>query len=260
LLKNLQMFIDTHSHIYLDEFAADVDLVVQRARSLGVQMIIMPSIDSAHFDQLTQLASRYPDFLLPLIGVHPSSIKADGDVELDFVEKELDKGGYRAIGEIGIDLYWDKTFVNQQIEAFEKQLHLALKYDLPVVIHQRESFSEILSVIAQPAYADLRGIFHCYAGDVQTAKQLVERGFLLGIGGVVTYKNSMMSKVVAEIDLDYLVLETDAPYLPPTPHRGKRNEPSYIPIIAEKIAEIKLVEIEEVAQRTTLNAIRLFGL
>jgi TatD DNase family protein len=260
LLKKFQMFIDTHAHIYSEEFAADADLVVRRAAASGIQMIVMPSIDRGHFEQMTMLASKFPDFLIPLIGIHPSSIKTDYEAELEFVENELQKGKYRAIGEIGIDLYWDTTYVSQQIDAFEKQLQLALKYKLPVVIHQRESFSEILSVIGQDAYKGLKGVFHCYAGDVKTAEHLTEKGFLLGIGGVVTYKNSMMSKVVAEIDLDYLVLETDAPYLPPVPYRGKRNEPSYIPVIAEKIAEIKLLDVEEVAQRTTVNAIRLFGL
>ncbi len=256
--KKNMFFVDTHAHIYTQEFDHDIESVIQRALQNGVEKIVLPSIDNSHFQQMVSLCSKFPNILYPMIGVHPSSIRENSDDELKLVENELKKGNYCAIGETGIDLYWDKTFVKQQCEAFEFHLNLALQNNLPVVIHQRESFKEILDILTMSEYKSVRGIFHCYAGDVETAKKCINMGFLLGIGGVVTYKKSLMAEVVSQIPLDHLVLETDAPYLPPVPFRGKRNEPSYIPIIAEKIAEIQLVDIEKVAEVTTENAIRLF--
>jgi TatD DNase family protein len=252
------IFIDTHAHIYVKEFETDVHQVIQRAIHAGVEKMILPSIDKSHFEQMIQLSEVYPNSLYPLIGLHPSSVKEDYCKEMELVEDELKKHAYCAIGEIGVDLYWDKTYRMQQRAVFERQLQLAVDYDLPVVIHQRESFEDIFSVLEQKAFSNVKGIFHCYAGDVETAEKCIEMGFLLGIGGVVTYKKSLMAEVVKEIPLDHLVLETDSPYLPPVPYRGKRNEPSYLPIIAEKIAEIKLCDLQEVADKTTQNAMYVF--
>ncbi len=254
------MFVDTHAHIYSNEFSADMDDVIQRAVSAGIQKIILPSIDKSHFDAMKQIENVYPQLCISLIGLHPSSAGKEIELELRLVEEELDTHKYHGIGEIGIDLYWDKTFLQQQVYAFERQLRMAVKYNLPVVIHQRESFPQIMDVINRQEFVGLKGIFHCYAGDVKTAESLIKKGFLLGIGGIVTYRNAMMAEVVREIPMEYLVLETDAPYLPPIPFRGKRNEPSYIPIIAEKIAEIKLTTIENVADVTSKNALNLFRL
>jgi len=252
------MLIDTHAHIYASEFATDIEELIKSSLHAGVEAIVLPSIDKSHYKNMMQLSKTYPSFLYPLIGVHPCSINQDYLEEIEFVENELQSQKYCGIGEIGIDLYWDKTHLIQQTEAFAKQLHLALTYDLPVVIHQRDSFNEILQLIEKPEFDNLKGIFHCYAGDIETAIKLTERGFYLGIGGVVTYKNSLMAEVVKHIPLKHLVLETDSPYLPPVPFRGKRNEPKHIPLIAQKIAELKLIDIEEVAETTTLNAKTIF--
>jgi TatD DNase family protein len=252
------MFIDTHAHIYSSEFEADIEGVIERALHAGIEAIVMPSIDKSHFNSMTLLSETYPSFLKPLIGIHPCSISQNFEEEFELFEKELHTGKYCGIGEIGIDLYWDKSHIHQQKEAFRKQLQFAIIKNLPVVIHQRDSFTEILQIIEHPDFDNLKGIFHCYAGDIETAIKLTERGFYLGIGGVVTYKNSLMAEVVKHIPLKHLVLETDSPYLPPVPFRGKRNEPAHIQFIAQKIAELKLLDIDEVAQTTTLNAKNIF--
>jgi TatD DNase family protein len=254
------MLIDTHTHIYLDHFQEDIEDVIRRALDKGVEKMLMPAIDSSHFESVKQLEAKFPELLYPMMAVHPGSISFNFRDELRLVEVELQKGGYCAVGETGIDLYWDKTYRQQQMEAFEIQLELAIKFDLPVVIHQRQSFSEIFEILEQPKFNGLAGVFHCFAGDTETAKRCIDLGFLLGIGGVVTYKKSLMADVVSNIPLGYFVLETDAPYLPPVPFRGKRNEPSYLHYVAGKIAELHQVSADEVAERTTFNARKLFRL
>lgn len=254
-------FIDTHTHIYLEEFSSDISDVIHRSLDSGVDLMILPSIDSSHFQAMDLLCKQNPDVLIPLIGLHPSSVHPETmQQEMNFIAKQLQTGHYKGIGEIGIDLYWDKTFLHQQKQAFEQQIAMALDYDIPIVIHQRESFDSIFEVLAGFRSGLPKGIFHCYAGDTATAEKCIEMGFLLGIGGVVTYKNAEMARVVANIDLSHFVLETDAPYLPPVPYRGQRNEPSHLLFIAQKIAEIKLLDISEVAHVTTSNAIKLFSI
>lgn len=267
------IFADTHAHIYLDEFDRDRDEVLERAFKAGVHHIFLPNIDSGSIEPLlnclpgnrheatgirnAESAIRNPE-IYPLIGLHPGSVKENFRDELSIVERELEKGTYCGIGEIGIDLYWDKTYRIQQEEAFSRQLDLAVNHDLPVVIHTRNSFDIAADIIETKKNPALKGIFHCFSGNLAQAKRAVKLGFLLGIGGVVTYKNSGLQDIVQQITLDHLVLETDAPYLPPVPHRGQRNEPAYIPLVAQKIAEIKKIPLETVAEVTTGNALELF--
>ena len=252
------IFIDTHSHLYLSQFDNDIDEVINRACEAKVEKIILPNIDSKSIKPLHSICSRYPDLCIPLMGLHPTHIKEDYQDELNAVVDQLSQYKYKAVGEIGIDLYWDKTYLLQQQQAFEQQLNYALENGLPVVIHARDSFHEILEIVGETKYSDLQGIFHAFTGDIKVAEQVVDRGFLLGIGGIVTFKNSNLYDVIASIDLCHLVLETDSPYLAPVPYRGKRNESSYIPIIAEYLAQIKKTGIDEIAEITTANAQRLF--
>ena len=253
------MFIDTHSHIYAEEFEADRDQVVERALSADVKYIILPDIDRTTRSSMLTLAEQYPRIMLPLLGVHPTSVNASYKEEYAAFEKLLGKYTIHGIGECGIDLYWDKTYYKEQIEVFERQLNIAREMNLPVIIHSRESLSEIFTVLKRQHY-NMKGILHCFPGNTEDAKRAVDLGFLLGIGGVVTYKNSLMAEVVKEIGTDHLVLETDAPYLTPVPYRGKRNESSYIPYIAAKIAEILGVDVKKIATTTSNNATNLFNL
>ena len=253
------MFIDTHSHIYAEEFEADRDQVVERALSADVKYIILPDIDRTTRSSMLTLAEQYPRIMLPLLGVHPTSVNASYKEEYAAFEKLLGKYTIYGIGECGIDLYWDKTYYKEQIEVFERQLNIAREMNLPVIIHSRESLSEIFIVLKRQHY-NMKGILHCFPGNTEDAKRAVDLGFLLGIGGVVTYKNSLMAEVVKEIGTDHLVLETDAPYLTPVPYRGKRNESSYIPYIAAKIAEILGVDVKKIETTTSNNATNLFNL
>jgi len=253
-------FIDTHTHLYLDEFDSDRAESIESAISSGVGMFLLPNIDSLSIDPLLKLADEFPENCLPMIGLHPTSVKENYKDELQLVENHLSKRKYYAIGEIGIDLYWDKTFLEQQRIAFRNQINLAKVADLPVAIHMRNSFEQTFSIVREEADVNLRGVFHCFPGNIQQAKQVTDLGFFLGIGGVVTFKNSGLQQVVKEIPLEFIVLETDAPFLAPEPYRGKRNESSYIPLIAEKIASLKEIQLDEVARITTANARRLFNL
>ncbi|MCF6240333.1 MAG: TatD family hydrolase [Bacteroidales bacterium] len=253
--------IDTHAHLFLEQFDDDRDQVVQNAVSNGVKHILLPDIDSSTSSSVLEMAKKYPGLCLPMIGLHPSSVKENYKDELKHVEDMLEKNKYYGIGETGIDLYWDKTFLKEQIEAFRFQINLAKKTDLPLIIHARESFDEIFSVIDELNDEQLKGIFHSFTRDeVQAEKILSYKGFKIGIGGIVTFKNSKLPEVVKKISLEHLVLETDAPYLAPTPKRGKRNESAYLLYIAEKIAEIHNVSLQTVADITTKNAEDLFGL
>ena len=254
------MFTDTHAHLYLEEFDPDRDQVMQRAETAGVYHLFLPNIDSGSVRQLLKVCSDWPHLCYPMIGLHPTSVGVNYPDELKLVKQYLDDKSFRfcAVGEIGIDLYWDKTFEKEQKDAFSLQLDLALEHSLPVAIHTRNSIEVTLELLESRSDKGLRGVFHCFSGDVRHAERAVKLGFYLGIGGVVTYKNSGLADVVAATPLDSLLLETDAPFLPPVPHRGQRNESSYIPLIAQKIAEIKGLSLDKVAEVTTKNAIKLF--
>ncbi len=253
-------FTDTHTHLYAEEFDADRAEMIARAGQKGLTRLLLPAIDSLYHNKMMDVMAAFPGLCHAMMGLHPTSVKADFRKELDIVEKHLSDPDhhYCAIGEMGLDYYWDRTFEKEQVKAFEYQLDLALHYHLPLVIHTRNSMKEALEIIGKRNNPELRGVFHCFSGDTEQAQRAVKYGFMIGIGGVVTYKNSGLQKVVAETPLENILLETDAPWLPPVPHRGQRNESSYIPLIAMKIAEIKQLTLEEVAAITTKNALSLF--
>lgn len=254
------MFIDTHTHLYDDRLdAAAQDEMIQRAIDAGVHKLYMPNCDHTTIEGMMRIARDWPQHCLPMMGLHPCYVKEDFERELAAVTDWLGRQPFAAVGEIGLDYYWDKTFVPQQKEAFERQIDLALQYDLPIVIHSRESTQDCIDMVRNKQNGKLRGIFHCFSGTLDEAMQITEIGnFYLGIGGVVTYKNSSLQPVVAAVPMDYIVLETDAPYLTPVPHRGKRNESGYIPLIAEKVAELKQISLEEVGRITTENSGKIF--
>ena len=255
------ILIDTHSHLFLEQFDEDRAEVVQNAIDNGVQKIFLPDIDSSHTASVLQMAKDFPGICFPMIGLHPTSVKENYKEELAHVEKMLATEKYYGIGETGIDLYWDKTFLKEQIEVFRFQINLAKQSGLPLIIHSRESFDEIFSVIDEMNDEKLKGIFHSFTGNkAQAEKILSYKGFKIGIGGIVTFKNSKLPEVVKEIGLENLVLETDAPYLAPTPKRGKRNESAYLKYTAEKIAEIYNVSLDTVAKKTSENALKLFNI
>ncbi len=254
--------IDTHTHLYAREFDADRDAMIRRALDAGVERLMLPAIDAEYHEPMLALCAAWPGVCLPMMGLHPTSVKENFREELDLVAKYLARPDLKfyAIGEVGIDLYWDKTHEAEQREAFDFQIGLALQYDLPLVIHTRNSMDIALEKVEARNEPRLRGIFHCFSGNIRQAERAVALGFLLGIGGVVTYKNSGLQQVVGHIGLEHLVLETDAPWLPPVPHRGERNEPAYIPLIAEKIAFIKNCAPERVMEVTTASAKQIFQL
>ena len=252
--------IDTHTHLYLKQFNEDIDFVIKRSKEIGVKKFIFPAIDSSHFDDMHGLKGKYPDCIFLMSGLHPTDVKEDSKDELDFVANSLNTHDYVAIGEIGIDLYWDKTFLSEQQEAFRFQIRLALKHDLPIVIHCRDAFDEIFEILDKENCDKLRGVFHCFTGTLEQAERAIDLGFVLGIGGVVTFKNGGIDKFLNQIDLKYIVLETDSPYLAPVPYRGKRNESSYIMYVVEKLSEIYGLSKEEIADITTKNAEKVFAL
>lgn len=252
--------IDTHTHLYLKQFNEDIDLVINRSKEIGVKKFIFPAIDSSHFNDMHSLKNKYPDNIYLMSGLHPTDVKKNFKDELEFVVNSLETYDYVAIGEIGIDLYWDKSFLNEQQEAFEFQIRLAIKRDLPIVIHCREAFDEIFEILDKENCDKLRGVFHCFTGTLEQAQIAIDLGFVLGIGGVVTFKNGGIDKFLNQIDLKHIVLETDAPYLAPVPYRGKRNESSYIIYVIEKLAEIYGLSKEEIADVTTKNAEKVFAL
>ena len=254
----MSYFVDTHAHIYLSDFDKDSTDLIARSFDHGVEKIFMPNIDHTSIDAMLEVESRFPANCFATMGLHPCSVKKGFERELYTVEEWLTKRSFAAIGEIGTDLYWDKTFWPQQQEAFTVQIAWAKQFGLPIIIHSRESLDETIEIVAALKDERLRGIFHCFGGSADQAKRITDLGFLLGIGGVVTFKKSGLDTVLPEIDLKHLVLETDSPYLAPVPHRGKRNEPSYIPLIAEKVADIKKISLESVKEQTTLNAVSLF--
>lgn len=254
----MSYWIDTHAHIYLKDFDADRTDMMHRAEEKGVANIFMPNIDHTSVDAMLDLESKYPARCFAMMGLHPCSVKKDFEKELYVVETWLRKRNFKAVGEIGTDLYWDKTFWEQQVEAFVIQVNWAKQYDVPIVVHCRESLDETIAFVEKLQDGKLSGVFHCFTGTTSQAEKLTKLGFYLGIGGVSTFKMGGMEKVIPDIPLDRIVLETDSPYLTPAPHRGKRNEPSYIPLIASRVAELKNIDIHELQQATTENALKLF--
>ena len=252
------MLIDTHSHIYSEDFTSDQEEVIQRAFENDVRKIVLPNIESSSVKKMLDLVDQYPQVCFPLMGLHPTSVNEDYEEELELVEFWIKKRKFYGIGEIGIDLYWDRTFIHEQTDAFRRQVILAKKYDLPVVIHVRESFDEVFKVLEEEKGDGLRGVFHSFSGTPQQAQKVVDFGFELGINGIITFKNSQLDQVVSKIDLSHILLETDAPYLTPVPFRGKRNESSFIVYVAQKIAEVTQLPVAEVAKVTTENAEKLF--
>lgn len=254
------MIVDTHCHLYLDEFKGDIDAVIKRASDEGVEKFYLPGIDSTEIENMLLLESRFPEKCFAMMGLHPCSVKENYLEEIAVVANWLNKRKFAAVGEIGLDLYWDKTFLKQQYEAFRLQIALSLQHHLPVVIHTRNAMQETIDVVKEYVPAGIKGIFHCFGGTVENANEITNAGFYLGIGGVLTYKKSGLAEVLENIDLKHIVLETDSPYLTPVPYRGKRNESSYLRYIIEKLAEIKKVSEAEVAAITTANAEKIFGL
>lgn len=258
-LFNLNMFIDTHTHLYAEEFNADRKDMIQKAIEAGIGKFYLPNIDSSSIQGMLQLEKDFPGVCIPMMGLHPCSVNERVEEELKIVESWLQKRKFTAIGEIGIDLYWDKTFFEQQKMAFRKQIDWALHYGYPIVIHCRDAFNEIFDILS--SYQKLpKGIFHCFSGNLEQAHKVISlKTFKLGIGGVVTFKNSGLDKVVEQLDLKHLVLETDSPYLAPVPYRGKRNESSYLINVAEKVCGLKNIDLKTLAEITTKNSNEIFN-
>ncbi len=253
------MFLtDTHSHLYLDDFDEDREEVMLNAIKNGVERILLPNIDSTTLHDLKMMTAAFPEHSFAMMGLHPTSVKENYQDELTLVAQELKTGNYCGVGEIGIDLYWDRTFEEAQKQVFRTQLQLAKKYRLAVSIHTRNAFEYTYQIVKEELTDDMKGVFHCFTGTVDEAKQIMDLGFKMGIGGIVTFKNSGLAEVVTQLPLEALVLETDAPYLTPAPFRGKRNQSAYLLYVAQKIAEIKNIAVEKVAEMTSMNAENLF--
>jgi TatD DNase family protein len=252
------VLVDTHTHLYLPEFENDLGLSIDRAINAGVRYMYIPNIDHASIKPMLLICNQYPKYCFPMLGMHPTSVKENFKEELSNICDYIHHTHFVAIGEIGIDLYWDKTHLSEQVEAFRIQLDLALEHNLPVVIHCRDAYQVIMNVLNDYRDKPLHGVFHAFSGPKENAQEIIKRGFLLGIGGVLTYKNSKLGDVIAHIPLQHLVLETDAPYLTPVPKRGERNESAYVNYVCQKIADLQQVDPEEVARITTANALSLF--
>lgn len=251
--------IDTHCHLYVEEFRNDIAEVLEKARAAGVRRFYLPAIDSSEHEAMLSLEAAFPGECLSMMGLHPCYVKENYEEELRLVEDWLAKRKFAAVGEIGLDFYWDRTFEVQQYEVFRRQIELAKHYSLPIAIHSRNSTQECINEVKAAQDGNLRGVFHCFSGSYELAREVVKTGFYLGIGGVVTYKNAGLPAVLEKLGLENIVLETDAPYLTPVPFRGKRNESSYLVYVVEKLAEIYKVSPEEVAAITTANAEKLFA-
>jgi TatD DNase family protein len=252
------MIIDTHCHLYAKEFDNNRNEILQRAEQESIHKFYLPAIDSTTHAAMLDLENKNSK-CIAMMGLHPCSVNVNYKDELQQVEEWFAKRNFVAVGEIGLDFYWDKTFVKEQTESFKMQIELAIKKNIPIVIHTRNAMQETINVVKEYSKQNVRGIFHCFSGSYESAKEIIKAGFYLGIGGVVTYKNAGLAEVLQKIDLKHIVLETDSPYLTPVPFRGKQNEPSYLKYIIEKVAEIKNVSIEEVAEVTTKNAAQIFG-
>ena len=253
-------FVDTHTHLFTEQFDKDIDQVIKNAKAEGVQYLLLPNIDVASIPALKSLVTSYPGVCFGMMGLHPGSVKEDFEAALDIIRKELFEGDYLAVGEIGLDYYWDTTFAEQQRDVFRVQLQWAKELDLPVAIHNRSSFEDSVRIVSEEQDGTLRGVFHCFGGTEEEAKEIIDVGFYLGIGGTATFKKSNAHEVLPKLGLDRIILETDSPYLAPTPHRGKRNESAYVRLIAEKLATIYETSLSTIAETTTRNASQLFGL
>lgn len=252
--------IDTHTHLYAEEFDADRAEMIQRALGKGITEFYLPAIDSSTHPKMLDLESKYPGKIFAMMGLHPCYVKPENwEQELLTVKQYLDQRQFVAVGEIGIDLYWDKTTLDLQIKVFEQQIDWAIEKDLPIVIHTRESFDEVFEVLERKKHPKLRGIFHCFSGNLEQAKRAVDLNFLLGIGGVVTFKNGKIDQFLNEIPLEKIVLETDSPYLAPVPFRGKRNESAYLDLVAGKLVDIYGKDFSEIDRITSENAENIFG-
>jgi len=258
LLRFVGMLIDTHTHLYSDAFEDDLEEVMQRALDKNITKFFIPAIDSTHTEAMYRLEEKYPQNIFLMMGLHPTSVKENYKEELALVKAEFEKRSFYAVGEIGVDLYWDTSTLEIQKEAFRFQIKLAKQYKLPIVIHCRDAFNEIFEVLEEEKGPDLYGIFHCFTGTYEQALRAIGYNMKLGIGGVVTFKNGKIDKFLDKIPLEHLVLETDAPYLSPTPYRGKRNESSYVALVCEKLATIYNLTVEEIARITTNNALEVF--
>ena len=252
--------IDTHTHLYSEEFDNDFSEMLQRAINKGVTEFYLPAIDSESHRKMIDLETQYPDKIFAMMGLHPCYVKENYEQELKIVEDWLSKRKFVAIGEIGLDFYWDKTFTQEQHKAFEIQMQWAIDYNTPIVIHTRNAMGETIEAVKPFTKKGLRGAFHCFSGSKESAQQIIDMGFYLGLGGVLTYKNAGVAEAIKDIPMEWLFLETDAPYLPPVPYRGKRNEPAFMIEVAKKLAEVKQLPLHEIAAITTKNAERLFGL
>lgn len=252
--------IETHAHLYSEQFKEDLSEVIDRAQIAGVEKIIMPNIDHSSIDDMMEIELQNPDFCYATMGLHPCSVNKDFEKELYLVEEWLGKRSFVAIGEMGTDLYWDKTFIDQQVEAFKIQAEWAKAYDLPIIIHCRESLDLTIDLVEELKTDNFMGVFHCFNGSQAQAERIKELGFYIGLGGVTTFKNSGMDQVIPELDLSHVVLETDAPYLAPVPHRGKRNEPAFVSLVAQKVADLKEMSLNDLQEITTANAKQLFEL
>ncbi|WP_343305173.1 TatD family hydrolase [Chitinophaga niabensis] len=252
------IWIDTHAHLYSPEFDSDRSEMVTRAIRQGVNRLLMPNIDEDSIPGMLSLEAEFPEECLPMMGLHPCYVKENVEVQLAIVQDWLTKRKFWAVGEIGLDFYWDKTLLDQQYAAFRQQIRLAMEHQLPIAIHSREATRACIDVVKELHNGHLTGVFHCFSGTKEEAQEIIDLGFYLGIGGVVTFKKAGLDVLMADIDLQHVVLETDAPYLAPVPYRGKRNESAYIPLIAQKLADVKNLKIEEVAAITTGNARKLF--
>lgn len=253
------VFVDTHTHLYSEQFKNDRKEIVERAIKNGVEFLFLPNVDVESIQPMLDLVWEFPEHCFPMMGLHPCSVDANVEAHLFQIQKWFKKRKFWAVGEIGLDYYWSTEFKEEQIAAFKKQIQWAIQLDLPIVIHSRNSNEDVIAIIQEMKHPKLRGIFHCFSGDANQAKQIVDAGFLLGLGGVLTYKNGGLPEAIAEIDLNHIVLETDAPYLAPVPHRGKRNESFYLLEVAKKLAELKSVGLNTVAEITTANAKRVFS-
>lgn len=252
--------IDTHTHLYSEEFDEDRKEMIERAINKGVSKFYFPAINSETHEKMLKLESEYPNQIFAMMGLHPCYVKPKTlENELKIVENYLNERKFTAIGEIGIDLYWDKSTLDIQVKAFEQQIDWAIERDLPIVIHTRESFDEVFEVLERKKHPKLRGIFHCFSGNIEQAKHVIDLNFLLGIGGVVTFKNGKIDQFLNEIPLEKIVLETDSPYLAPVPHRGKRNESSYLDLVVGKLVNIYNKDFAEIDRITTENAMRMFA-
>jgi TatD DNase family protein len=254
------MLIDTHAHIYAKEFDFDRDAMISRAIARGVEKFYMPNVDLESIPRMLELEAKYPERCFAMMGLHPCSVEADYKTVLAEIEKHLFARKFVAVGEIGLDYYWSKEFVEQQKDAFRIQCRWAIELDIPIIIHARESLDDLIQIVAEEKKDErLRGIFHCFGGSLEQAQKIMQLGFWMGIGGVLTYKKSGLDEIVKDIPLEWLVLETDAPYLTPVPHRGKRNESAYLFHVAERLAEVKGISLDELAKTTSKTAMKIFG-